>query len=164
MDGAMPVEASGEQDGPLVVSELGELPPSSIVDVAALAAFFWRCPTTIKRAAKRGGISRLGPLYADDGEMGYGGRGLCPSMRCACSGHRRKPRSFLGGQSGHQKCLLAKARPEWDFRYLSNATAFCRELKATAVSTRQGRCVAVCGTCPPLWAAMRAARSPVSPV
>ena len=63
----MPTEATGKRAATLVVSELGKLPPGSIVSEAVASAFFRRCPTTIKRAVKRG-ISRLGPNDANDGE------------------------------------------------------------------------------------------------
>jgi len=54
-----------------------------------------------------------------------------------------------------QKCRTAKARPEWDLRYFSNSAAFSRERNAMAVSIRQGRNLAVCGTRPALWASTR---------
>lgn len=38
-----------------------------------------------------------------------------------------------------QKCLFAKARPEWVLRYFSKASALSLSRKATAVWMRQGR-------------------------
>ncbi len=54
-------------------------------------------------------------------------------------------------EARNYKRFLAKARPEGDFGYRSNAAAFSRSRKAIAVLTRHGRCFDVCGTSPRLW-------------
>ena len=56
------------------------------------------------------------------------------------------------GAASCQKCLFAKALPEWLFRYLSTSKALALSRNATAVSMRQGANFDVCGTLRALWA------------
>jgi len=55
----------------------------------------------------------------------------------------------------HHKRLLAKARPDPDFRYFSNSTAFFLFEKATYETRRHGLNFEVCGERPSLWACSR---------
>ena len=63
-----------------------------------------------------------------------------------------------------RKCRWAKANPEPDLRYRSNANARRSSLNAMTTSMRHGRPSAVCGQWPALCAARRASTSAVTPV
>lgn len=63
----------------------------------------------------------------------------------------------------HGKCRLAKALPEPDLRYFSEAAARSLSANCTAATTRQGLYLAVCGESPRSCARRRSWRSSVSP-
>src|SRR5260370_8996767 len=75
---------------------------------------------------------------------------------------RCKGGSVVDGVKHHRR-FLAKARPEWDLRYLSNASALYLSGKAQYQTNSQGLNLAVCVDLPELWSEIRRFKSAVSP-
>src|SRR6267378_3791788 len=64
----------------------------------------------------------------------------------------------------HQKRFLANARPEWDLRYFSNASALYLSGKAQYHTNSQGLNLAVCVDLPELCSGSRRFKSAVAPI
>jgi len=79
----------------------------------------------------------------------------------ACPVHSQRQRM---GTSDQISLFLAKALPEWDFKYLSNSNALYLSGNAEYHSRIQGANFAVWLDLPALWSASRCLRSEVDPV
>lgn len=81
------------------------------------------------------------------------------------NGHvvNRRSRMERGTRQCHQKCRLAKAWPQPDFKYFSNASALRSSRKRTATTIFQGLHLAVWGDLPALCSLRRLFKSRVIP-
>jgi hypothetical protein len=76
----------------------------------------------------------------------------------------RMPQEFAASADRQRRWRLAKAQPDPDFRYRSNATARLSSANSTTTSICHGRPFAVWGQRPALCASSRAHQSLVTPV